>query len=396
VKDHYSPKESWKGKPFAKEDARFFFRGIEELSDLFTQERPRTLPTYFTHPRFRSGYLLYFLPLQAAKFVTILQLHPLALKAALDHADKAGVLRAADLGAGPGTASLALLLSLLEQRERPTIPRIELEWVDTNRQILEEGKHLVEGLADHFPKLRGKVTVRTHVGSWTDASRLIAEKCSLVILGHVLNEAAQSVRTRDAQVGEPLSQRHTDELWNSLLALGEGGGTLIVEPAGRRPSQGLSRLRDALLESGVIEKSPGSIWGPCLHAERCPLAEGRDWCHFSVPAEVPGQWFREFSRGLGSERHWLKFSYLWLSSSTARAPVAAPDLRRVISDPLKEKRARDGGPPSVLLCEPGVPGRMRVWRTQTPYRGDLVRLSKGGGSGPRRGKRRPRRRRAQS
>src|SRR4051812_38508454 len=65
VKDEYSPRESWKGKPFTKEDARFFFKGIHELSELFTEERPKGMPPYFRHPKYRSAYLLYFLPLQA-------------------------------------------------------------------------------------------------------------------------------------------------------------------------------------------------------------------------------------------------------------------------------------------------------------------------------------------
>src|SRR4051812_11812209 len=54
VKERYSPRENWKGKPFSKEDAHFFFRGIEELSDLFTEERPKNMPAYLNHPKFRS------------------------------------------------------------------------------------------------------------------------------------------------------------------------------------------------------------------------------------------------------------------------------------------------------------------------------------------------------
>src|SRR3954467_13416455 len=83
VKKHYSPRESWKDKPFAKEDAHFFFRGIEELSELFTEERPRNIPAYFNHPKYRSSYLLYFLPLQAAKFLTLFQMHSKAIDAAI-------------------------------------------------------------------------------------------------------------------------------------------------------------------------------------------------------------------------------------------------------------------------------------------------------------------------
>src|SRR5258708_1057160 len=79
VKSNYSPRESWKGKPFGKEDVQFFCKGVMELSELFTEERPRQMPAYLQHPKFRSAYLLYFLPLQMAKFITVFQMHADAL-----------------------------------------------------------------------------------------------------------------------------------------------------------------------------------------------------------------------------------------------------------------------------------------------------------------------------
>src|SRR6185436_6635255 len=89
VKSRFSPKEAWRDRPFSDKDGQFFFRGIEELSDQFTVDRPsraRTgkptrIPAYFRHPRFRSAYLLYFLPLQAAKFNAVFQFHPAAIDA---------------------------------------------------------------------------------------------------------------------------------------------------------------------------------------------------------------------------------------------------------------------------------------------------------------------------
>src|SRR5689334_3916352 len=99
VKKNYSPRDSWRDKPFSQEDAKFFFKGIEELSDLFTEERPKGMIPYFQHPKYRSSYLLYFLPLQAAKFLTLFQFYPAAIEATLDHGFKTGVIRIADLGA---------------------------------------------------------------------------------------------------------------------------------------------------------------------------------------------------------------------------------------------------------------------------------------------------------
>jgi hypothetical protein len=64
VKQHYSPNASWKEKPFTRQDAMFFIKGIRELSDRFTEDHESSSEDYFGHPRFRSSYLLYFLPLQ--------------------------------------------------------------------------------------------------------------------------------------------------------------------------------------------------------------------------------------------------------------------------------------------------------------------------------------------
>ena len=372
VKKNYSPKDSWKDKPFTKEDAGFFFKGIEELSELFTEERSKGLANYFNHPKFRSSYLLYFLPLQAAKFLTIYQLHFQAIEAALDHAEKTGVLRVVDLGAGPGTASISLLLLLLNQKMVPgkSLPRIELEWFDTQESIMTDGKALVEQLASSFPKLRGKVTLKTHCTPWWKAPAVLLKgslsgksldgkspnKASLILMGHVLNESNAP-------------QRELNDFWEKLVSISGGGGILLAEPAARRPAQDLSALRDHFFESGLLEASPTRIWGPCIHAGLCPLGTGRDWCHFSVPANIPGSWFRGFSEGLGSERQWVKFCYLWIAAAEYPAPQMDPRTRRVISDPLNQ-----GTTATYLTCEPDEPGRWTATTKNNLGRGDLIKI----------------------
>ena len=72
-----------------------------------------------------------------------------------------------DLGAGPGTASLALLLQLLQMATHSgeELPPIELRWVDTNFTVMKEGKNLLEQLANQFSRLRGKVTIEIKDGT---------------------------------------------------------------------------------------------------------------------------------------------------------------------------------------------------------------------------------------
>ena len=358
VKKSYSPKESWKDKPFTVEDAKFFFKGVEELSDLFTEERPKGMPQYFHHPRYRSGYLLYFLPLQAAKFLTLYQAYPRAVDAAIQFGKKEGVLRIADLGAGPGTASISFLLVLLNQKLEAgeELPPVELYWFDTNFSVMKDGQFLVEELANSFPKLRGKVKLFLSDLPWWKAPSQLPESLALTFMGHVLNESTAP----KTEVGP---------FWEDIVRRSQGGGILLVEPAARRPSHILSTLRDEFLGSGLIENSPTRIWGPCLHSGACPMAEGRDWCHFSVPTQVPGRWFRGFSEGLGSERQWLKYSYLWIASSEFPAPSPVAHLRRVISDPLGR-----GPKPEVLICEPEAAGR---WTVSAYGPGDRAGVKRG-------------------
>lgn len=359
VKAHYSPRESWKTKPFSKEDAHFFFKGIHELSELFTEERPKGMPPYFLHPKYRSAYLLYFLPLQAAKFLTLFSLHAAAIEAALLHAGETGILRVADLGSGPGTASLSLLLLLLQQKLKAgqTLPQIELHWFDTNESIMKDGKTLVDQLSNSFPKLRDRVTVHLHTLPWWKASQVLADQdLSLTFVGHVLNESSSP-------------QREWLLFWKMIFERTRGGGVLLVEPAARKPAQILSSLRNELFESGLISKDPSRIWGPCLHSGNCPLTTGRDWCHFSVPTQIPGQWFKGFSEALSSERQWVKFSYLWFASVDSPSPRQNPKARRVISDSLSQ-----GPKAMVLICEPDIPGRWTAPTREAVYRGDIIKL----------------------
>ena len=358
VKQHYSPQASWKAKPFTHQDAVFFSKGIHELSEIFTEERGK-LPTYFHHPRFRSAYLLYFVPLQAAKFVSLFHLYSAAMKAALQHGKKTGTLRIYDLGAGPGTGSIAALIWLIDLASKTgdPLPKIELHWWDTNASTMEDGRGIVDQLSESFPLLYEKIDLFTHEAPWWEVN--LEKEPSLVIMGHVLNEATIPGKAQN--------------IWQRLLGSLRGGGLLMVEPASRASSQSLSRLRDSFIESELIAESPSAIWGPCLHTGHCPLADGRDWCHFSLPVQIPGNWFRTFSKGLGSERNWVKFSYLWFSAKSNPAPVPQKMQRRVISDRLS---AGKDGPADVLICEPEFPARFRVSARTAIHRGDLIYLTK--------------------
>jgi hypothetical protein len=364
VKDHYAPRESWKGKPFSSEDGKFFLKGVRELSDLFTGDRPKQLPDYLAHGKYRSSYLLYFLPLQAAKFIALFDRHRAAVDAALERAKTTGTLRILDLGAGPATASIALLLTLIA-RKSDFPEKIEFVLFDHNSAILKDGESLLRRIADSFPKSRGKVSVRNQVGDLWQTLFREKESVSLALFGHTLNEYMPMVD------GAPDSR----PLAHLFSLLDTGGGILWAEPAARHPSQTLSRLRDFLFEEGIVDTSPDRIWGPCLHSGRCPLSDGRDWCHFSIPGKIPGKWFGFFSKGLSKEKEWLKYSYLWITAEQDRNPrVIEENARLVLTDPLsRDPRSRR----EVLLCEPDSPKRHALGPKEELRRGMITELKPG-------------------
>jgi hypothetical protein len=338
VKERFSPSESWKKKPFSKEDVRFFSKGLMELSGFFTTERTgEKLPDYFTTARFRSSYFLYFFGLQGAKFLTLYDRHPEAVGAVLEHANRTGTLRIVDVGSGPGTASLALLCFLLEGLLDPRRPKlrlpfkIELHWIDHNEAILKDGEALLAGLLELFPEIDGDVSLKKERRSWWKHPRDFDFSASLVLFGNVLNECSDDPRIFLEGLAPFLKEP-------------QGGGVLLVEPAFKEASQRLSRIRD----EAVLADSPLPLWGPCLHSGKCPLAEGRNWCHFSVPATLPGSFFRKFSIRLGGIRDWLKFSFVWIGSRDSAPQMKLPKgLVRVVSDPVRTPRGLQS-----LVCRP--------------------------------------------
>lgn len=352
--------------PFSAEDVRFFGPAVGDLSELFTDAasltRKRQSRSYFSHARNRSAYILYFLPVNAAKFMTLFDQEPRAMEAALSHARDKGVLRVVDLGSGPGTATIAFILWCLSRRpeDLKKLNRIEITWVDENIEIMKDGKALIiEYLQAAYPELATKTMVQTIKADWRQAKPPGPFEASLILSGNILNESH-----RDARLGPPL------ESLARWLSFASGGGWLFIEPAEHKSSQLLSRLRDLAFTEGLIAATPESLWGPCLHAGLCPLASGRDWCHFSVRARLPGPWFHELSRAIGPERNWLKFSYLWISARSMKAPKLATRLRRVVSDLMPVRT----GDCVVLLCEPERPRRHPLRANSRVLRGDILEI----------------------
>lgn len=329
---NFIKKKVFEGKPWANEvfsekDFLFFERSVCDLSAQFTNARGNKLPRYFDEERFRTAYLLYWFPLQAAKFRKIFERHQKHFESLLKGKS---VLKVLDLGSGPGTASFALKLFI---NSLPFIKpvKIEFTWVDRDPNVLELGKQLATTLG---------LNPKTVLCEWTRYKP--ESEFDLILVGSLLNETESS------------------ELFQILRA----PEWIIVEPAIQTVSQRLAALREK-----AILKNELHVIGPCLHEGACPLKIGKNWCHFSFLHPLQGHWFKQFSKSLGSERDWMKLSYLWLSRKKQLHPRA---LQLVVSDPLREKT----GGQSVLLCNPKRVRRYPLKPQERYYRGDLVQTDK--------------------
>jgi hypothetical protein len=262
-------------------------------------------------------------------------------------------MRVIDVGSGPGTASIAFLIYLLERYKRQQkLPfDVQLHWIDRNATVIEDGQAFLQTILEKFSNFEGSVDLVTEDRDWWKHPKDFDFDASLVLFGNVLNES-------------PHDPRIFLQGLAPFLKDPQGGGVLIVEPAFKSASQRVSQIRDEMM--------PLPIWGPCLHSLKCPLAEGRDWCHFSVPAQLPGSFFKKFSIKLGGVRDWLKFSFVWIASKNSENEATLPPdsgLVRIVSDAMKTQRGIQN-----QVCLPENVG----WITKKGLqRGDVIRYSEG-------------------
>ncbi len=243
-----------------------------------------------------AAYTFYYGPLTALKLQAIVT--ELAQRYPAWPAQRR--LRVLDLGAGPGSATLGLLLA---------DPRFEIEavWIDSAPTWTANDLALpwIEN---------GSLVVRRKTG---DLTRPIPGTFDLVLMANVLVELA----------GDGGSDARLDALLARTLV--PNGVAILVEPATRETTRCLHRTRDALIASGW------HVLAPCTGNGPCPMLLGtRDWCHETRDWIQP-DFHHHLDQLAGLKKDALRFSFLALSRPrlAAHHPVAA----RVVSEIRREK-----------------------------------------------------------
>lgn len=325
--------------PWNPRDTVFFSTGVERLNSLFTTEARLRRRDYFSDAVLRSGYLAYFLPINALKAAAILLRHG-ALNEVTRTAGEGGVLRVIDVGAGPLTMVFGLIFALLQIRRPPAALTLEVEVFERSEKILADGQAvLTEFLARLLPEARLRVRLKRYAG---DVLRHHFEKrADLILMGNVLNEFDERA----------LQQHFVLRLLRHAAI--SGGQVFCLEPSSKKISRDLQALRDVVIAAAGV-----SVMGPCLHNKTCPfnLTAKSDWCHFYQDWQTPG-FLCEMDRLTGLKKNHLAYSYLLFRVGPAAPLVHGPREFIAISNPLRAGRAVE-----IIGC--GSSGRVRVRREE--------------------------------
>ena len=298
---------------------------LKRLSADFAENIP-------SESRYSKAYALYNFPLNFVKTTRVVGELSFRYPDYLLNRSKCSIL---DVGCGEGAAMYGIYYAL---KDLDRTLKIRLTGIDKSKTMLEHARHMAVHLRRHGETM-SSVFINRNLGDI--GSSLPRKKFDIIVCS---NSIAEIVR------GEAIPARNIGAL---LGHLSERGLLVIIEPALKKFSRRLMRLRDDLAGHKTAQ-----VILPCAHGGRCSLLqiESRDeWCHESV-AWKPPAFLRILNEELSREVGTLKFGYLVIART--KAPVVWPDGYRVISRLLREK------------------GRVRCFLCTEHGRVELVRLNR--------------------
>jgi len=357
---------------FTEGDYRFFARGVRELNISFTQERHELPKNYFNQKELRSGYILYFLPINALKVTALLSQQPIHPRLT----PQGHEFTILDVGSGPGTGMLGVMAYLENVLRRKKTGALKLRFIliDQNKPTLNDASELFEEALKHLQQANPSWRIEGHLQRIV--ANLFSEKISQVLKPQKADLILSLNFLSELPKGKRLPL--VDILLRNYLH--PSGKLLVIEPALRQTTRDLMELRDQ-----ITAEESAFILAPCLHQEACPMLKvsGRDWCHVYIPWERP-VWIEKIDRLVGIRKDYLMCSYLLMG----REPVSLESLVagktaslkgslwRVVSGPLNSN-----GKSERLLCGPAQSRELlritRLDRDQSQANKDFDELERG-------------------
>jgi ribosomal protein RSM22 (predicted rRNA methylase) len=254
---------------------------LQRAADDLSQRYRANAPASFTAAH-RAAYLATRLPATYAAIAYVLN----ELQTRLPDLKPQTLL---DLGAGPGTATLAADETIVSL-QRATLVERDHEWHSIATKLVDA--------APTGPLI-----------DWqgTDVVSARFAPHDLVVLAYSFNEFSAVARERIGLA------------WHAARQ-----ALIIVEPGTPANFANVLAARDILIQQKA------HIIAPCPHHNTCPLAANHDWCHFAVRVQRSALHRRLKQAELAHEDE--KFSYLIASKLPAQTYDA-----RIVRHPLKHK-----------------------------------------------------------
>lgn len=231
-------------------------REFAQFRRLFTTAKSERSSGYMNVDKYLSAYMSFYFPVHLPETYWILEQNKERLN--LNERSFKSLL---DIGAGPGTASLSVLLWLLNNNiELPT----DIKLMDQSKKALVLASQLMSTLGVNRPSLyRAPINKR----SLNDFG---GQEFDLVVVSHFLNELGSGPAKRY------LKEEFVEGL-QSLLT--PNGLVILVEPPLREPTMDLMRLRDEIQQEGLLGE--WRVLAPCpTLTGLCPLMkEKKGWCY---------------------------------------------------------------------------------------------------------------------
>jgi ribosomal protein RSM22 (predicted rRNA methylase) len=225
------------------------------LSAYFTSERADRPRHYLESPSHRAAYIAYFLRANFHKLEAVLEeMRPL-VEAQIRKRRRFRVL---DIGAGPGTMTLAAMNYLHNSEDLGPLYFLA---TDSNASMLHECRRLFAAFRGRIGWSNEEAVLETRT---VTLEKLICgllphhaegKNFDLIVLGNVWNEVMEA---------HPLSLKDQRACVEKLAgALDPGGALIFIEPALKETSRGLHRLHDEVLQS----LPHLTVFAPCVHQQ---------------------------------------------------------------------------------------------------------------------------------
>ena len=292
---------------------------ISALSHNLTDQRGDRRMGYMNETTALSAYVHYFL---WWNLVRLVKLFSNMDKSFFDFKDDCIFV---DIGSGPLTVPIALLLARPELRKK----NVTFYCIDISQQALSFGESIFLSVAARLETTTWKII---RVKGTLDTS--VKDKADLVTCANMLNELHD-----DADMPPDfLAKKYTDRLVSFVDSKNAKARILSIEPGDPRSARLVSLMRDAFIRKKFIPVAP------CCHSETCPMdgKKGGKWCNFAFAVDNAPADLKCISEkaNLAKERAVLSFVAVERGEQKEENPSFI--TMRIASDPIRLPGHRTG------------------------------------------------------